>query len=116
MGLNIVANRRLSLNDFAEGWTNCYLLVRGVNEARRQELLAKLDDANDEQANQLMEALCLELIVGGSVITTEDDGSTRPVDITRENVADVVAALNVAWRQEVISVATGTNRLKVPLR
>lgn len=116
MGLNIVANRRLSLSDFAEGWANCFLLVRGVNEARRQDLLAKLDNADDEQAGKLMEALCLELIVGGSVLTTDEDGSTRPVDVVRENVADVVAALSLAWRQEVISVATGTDRLKVTLR
>ncbi|WP_437770611.1 hypothetical protein [Arthrobacter sp. KNU40] len=116
MGLNIVVNRRLPLQDFAEGWDNCYLLVRGVNEARRQELLAKLDSASDQEAADLMQNLCLEVIVGGQVITTDEDGSTRPVTLNLTDVPEVVEALNLAWRQEVVSIATGTDRLKATLR
>lgn len=116
MGLNIVANRRMPLKGFAEGWDECYLLVRGVNEARRQEVLAKLGDKpSDDVATKVVKSFCLEVIVGGQVMTTEDDGTTHAVALTLEDVPVVVEALNYAWQQEVAAVATGADRLKAQL-
>lgn len=116
MGLNIVANRKMSLKGFAEGWDNCHLLIRGVNETRRQELQSQLGEKPDDKvAGDLIRSLCLEVIVGGQVITTDADGSTRMVTVAEADVPDVVEALNFAWQQEVASVATGADRLKANL-
>lgn len=115
MGLNIVANRKLSLKGFAEGWDDCYLIVRGVNERSRQDLQEKLQGKGDKEAADIIRQLCLDVIVGGMVISTDDDGSARTVKVELSDVADVVDALNIAWQQEVASVATGADRLKAIL-
>ena len=116
MGLNIVANRKLSLKGFAEGWDDCFLMVRGVSEAKRQELQDKLTDGTtDKEAANLMRQACLEVITGGLVISTHEDGSTTSAKVESSDVPDVVEALNLAWQQEVVSVATGADRLKAHL-
>lgn len=116
MGLNIVANRKLSLKGFAEGWDDCYLMVRGVSESVRQEMQAKLtDDSTEKDAADLMRQSCLEVITGGLVISTNEDGTTSKVPVDRADVPDVVEALNLAWQREVVSVATGADRLKAIL-
>lgn len=113
MGLNIIANRKLGLKGFAEGWDDCYLMVRGVNEAKRQELQDKLTpDTTDAEAAEVMRQACLDVITGGLVITTSEDGTTSSVTVDRKDVPDVVEALNLSWQQEVVSVATGADRLK----
>lgn len=116
MGLNIVANRKLSLKGFAEGWDDCYLMVRGVNEAKRQELQAKLTDkTTDNEAADVLRQACLEFIKGGLVVSTNDDGSTSSVTVESADVPAVVEALNLSWQQEVVAVATGADRLKAML-
>lgn len=113
MGLNIVVNRKLSLKGFAEGWDDCYLMVRGVNETKRQELQGKLtDDTTDQDAADLMRQSCLEVITGGLVVSTNEDGTTSKVSVEVADVPVVVEALNLAWQREVVSVATGADRLK----
>ncbi len=127
LGLNIIAKRKVSLKGFAEGWDDCYLLVRSVSEKERnqwaEEMQArKTDDAreNDQLADELTKKRALEVIVGGLVITTDittdDDGTQREtqraVEVTTADVPDVVEALEFYWRNEAVSVATGADRLK----
>lgn len=127
LGLNIIAKRKVSLKGFAEGWDDCYLLVRSVSEKERnqwaEEMQArKTDDAreNDQLADELTKKRALEVIVGGLVITTDiatDDNGTqretqRAVEVTTADVPDVVEALEFYWRNEAVSVATGADRLK----
>lgn len=113
MGLNIVAERKMSLKGFAEGWDDCYLLVRSANEKKRKEWVSALGTEQDEdKATAVTRQACLESIVSGVVMSTSDDGVAHPVNITVADVADVVEALNFVWQQEVLSVATGADRLK----
>lgn len=113
MGLNIVANRKLSLKGFAEGWDDCYLIIRGVNETKRQELQATLKDkTTDKEAAEVMRQTCLEVIKGGLVITTAEDGSTSSVTLDAADVPVVVEALNLSWQREAVATATGADRLK----
>lgn len=119
LGLNIIAKRKVSLKGFAEGWDDCYLLVRSVSEKERNqwadEMQArKTDDAreNDKLADELTKQRALDVIVGGVVITTDEDGTQRAVEVTTADVPDVVEALEFYWRNEAVSVATGADRLK----
>ena len=118
MPLNIAPIRKHSLKGFAEGWDDCYLLVRGVGEARRQEMITKLGDktSDDPEAAETLRAFCIDVITGGIVISTNGDGTTEKVTVTAEDVADVVDALDFSWRQEVSATATGADRLKVMYR
>lgn len=113
MALNLVVHRKLSLKGFAEGWDDCYLMIRGVAEDRRQEIAAALDGKDDKGKSTLIGALCQEVITGGVVINTKDDGTTEPVEITKPDLPVLVNALNLAWQQEVLAVSTGLDRLKV---
>lgn len=115
MTLNIVANRKLSLKGFAEGWDDCHLLVRGVNERTRQQLQESLQGKGDKEAADIVRQLCLDVIVGGVVMSTNDEGVAQPVEITKADITVVVDALNIAWQQEVASIATGADRLKAIL-
>lgn len=113
MALNIVATRKLSLKGFAQGWDDCYLLIRGVGEDRRQEIAAALDGKEDKAKSAVLGELCKAVITGGVVINTNQDGTTEAVEITTADLPVLVNALNLAWQQEVLAVATGLDRLKV---
>jgi hypothetical protein len=113
MGLNIVAERKMSLKGFAEGWDDCYVIVRSANEAKRKQWLAALGtEANEEVAVQVTRDACLDSIVRGVVMSTDENGKATATSFDASDVPDVVEALNFAWQQEILSVATGADRLK----
>ena len=116
MGLNIVARRKLSLEGFAIGWEECFLIVRAVGEERANEVSRAVEEArtnNDTaQLNEVLRQFCLDQIESGRVINTHDDGEQEPYDFSKEEVAAVVDSLNFAWQLEVVAKATGTDRLK----
>ncbi len=113
MALNIVAKRKMSLKGFAEGWDDCYPLIRSVNETKRKEWLASLEQGtDDENASKVIRNACLEVVVGGVVMSTDENDATSAVEITLADVADVVEAMNFSWLQEAVSIATGNDRLK----
>ncbi|ETT25263.1 hypothetical protein RR21198_4003 [Rhodococcus rhodochrous ATCC 21198] len=119
LGLNIVAKRKVSLKGFADGWDDCYLIVRSLSEKERKQWseeaqARQTDDArqNDQLAEELTKKMALDVIVGGVVITTDEDGSQRAVEVTTADVPGVVEALEFYWRNEAVSVATGADRLK----
>jgi hypothetical protein len=116
MALNIIAKRKMSLMGFAEGWDDCYLLVRSASETKRKEWLASLEkEAGDENASKVIREACLEVIVGGVVISTDENGVGSPVEIEPVDVPDVVEAMNFSWLQQAVSVATGNDRLKAKI-
>ncbi|KUM39019.1 hypothetical protein [Arthrobacter sp. EpRS71] len=114
MGLNIVAKRKMSLKGFAEGWDDCYLMIKSANETKRKEWLKSLDQekSDDETAFNTIRDACLEVIVGGVVMSTDADGNASPVEFTAADVPEVVEAMNFVWQQEAVSVSTGNDRLK----
>jgi hypothetical protein len=113
MGLNIVAERKMNLKGFAEGWDDCYLMIRVANETKRKEWLAGLEKGtDDENASKVIRDACLEVITGGVVMSTDDNGETSAVNVTRADVPEVVEAMNFSWLQEAVSIATGNDRLK----
>ncbi|MCF8783193.1 hypothetical protein [Rhodococcus ruber] len=119
LGLNIVAKRKLSLKGFAEGWDDCYLIVRSVSETERKQWAKEMktretDDTaeNDHLAEEMTKKRALEVIVGGLVITTDEDNTERAVEVTTADVPVVVEVLDFYWRNEAVLVATGFDRLK----
>jgi hypothetical protein len=113
MALYIVAKRKMSLKGFAEGWDDCYLLIRSASETKRKEWLASLEKGtDDENASGVIRGACLEIIVGGVVMSTDENGVASPVEVAPTDVPDVVEAMNFSWLQEAVSVATGNDRLK----
>lgn len=134
MGLNIVAKRKYSLKGFAEGWDDAYVVVRAANESQRKayadtllEMRAEMNKAIADQdqvkvqelgmalenaADAKVREFALELIEGGKVISTKEDGSTELVEFTKEDAPAVVEALGFAWVNDLVSVATGADRLK----
>lgn len=113
MALNLKPKRKLILGeDFAMGWEDCYLVVRSVSDKERDELIKGEEQARGEGAEAYLREKCIELITGGVVLSTNDDGSTETVNVTPADIPDVVDALNVAWKQEVLFIATGLDRLK----
>lgn len=119
MGLNIAARRKLSLKGFAMGWDNCYLVVKSANEEQRKEWQAALDGVSDkdreEEATSVLREACLDVIVSGVVMDTNEDGESKEVTFDSSDVPTVVEALNFAWQLEVVGVSTGTDRLKAIL-
>lgn len=116
MPLNIIAKRRMSLKGFAEGWDDCYLMVKSANETRRKEWLAGLTtDTTDEMASNVIREACLEVIVGGVVLSTAEDGEVRAFEFPAADVPEVVEALNFSWQQEAVAIATGNDRLKAKI-
>lgn len=115
MGLNINAKRRLSLKGFAEGWDDCYLLVRAVSstraEAMQDELNKLKDEDNSKAADALMREYCAENILGGVIMNTID-GNEVEYEFTKDEAPEVVDNLNAAWQLEVIDISTGVDRLK----
>lgn len=113
MSLNIVAKRRMSLKGFAEGWDDCYLMIRSASETKRKEWLSGLEKGtDDENASNVIRDACLEVIVGGVVMSTDENGVASAAEISPADVPDVVEAMNFSWQQEAVSVATGNDRLK----
>jgi preprotein translocase subunit SecD len=130
-GLNIAAKRKVSLNEFAEGWDDCFVMVKVPSEKNRQayalslnklqakirkDIKASQDEEPSEdygtQVEDLQRSFCLDHIVSGAVMTTNDDGTTELVNFTKDDVPTVVEALGFTWLQRVVSVATGADRLK----
>lgn len=113
MALNIVAKRKVKLEGFAEGWGDAYLLVKAMNEDQRLEFGKKLNpEMDDGESIPILREQVRELLIGGKVVHTEDDGTTKLVDLTPADHEVVVEALNVYWLQEVLLVASGNDRLK----
>lgn len=134
MGLNIVAKRKFSLKGFAEGWDDCFIIVRAANEQQRKahtagllksqdrmnEAIASEDQAQiqavahelEDVADEKVRDFALDLIESGRVVSTKDDGTTELVDFTKEDAPVVVDALGFSWLNSLIEVATGTDRLK----
>jgi hypothetical protein len=113
MGLNIIAERKMSLKGFAEGWDDCYVIVRSANEAKRKAWLTALGtEQSEDTAVDVTRNACLESIVRGVVMSTDDDGTATAASFDEVDVPQVVEALNFAWQQEILSVATGADRLK----
>lgn len=116
MGLNIRAQRKLSLAGFAEGWDECFLMLKAVNEEQRMAWFDVLkDDAPDSVAIPKLRELVNDVVVGGQVVTTNDDGSTSKVALTKEDVPTMVDALNIYWLREVLYVSSGADRLKAAI-
>lgn len=126
MGLNIVAHRKVSLSSFAEGWDDCFLTVKVVSEKTRtiwaEEMNAKVksldgdkdkDQKLDDYALDFMANQCREVITGGVIVNTDETGKSERYTLKSEDISDVVEFLNYSWKQEIVSTATGTNRLKV---
>lgn len=113
MALNIVARRKVSMEGFAEGWKEAYLLVKAMNEDERLEFGKKLDsNMPDDESIPILREQVRALLIGGKVVHTEEDGTTKLVDLTPADHEVVVEALNVYWLQEVLLVASGNDRLK----
>lgn len=113
MALNIVARRKVSMEGFAEGWGDAYLLVKAMNEDQRLEFAKKIDPKmEDEESIPILREQVRELLVGGKVVHTDDDGKSKLVDLTPADHETVIEVLNVYWLQEVLLVASGNDRLK----
>lgn len=113
MGLNIQAYRRVSLKGFALGWDNCYVKVRAVNEAQRTRYQQELGDTKDETvATAVTKQACKDVIVGGVILNTTEDGHEESYEFSRDDVDEVVEALSFPWQTEILSIATGADRLK----
>ncbi|MFC8008933.1 hypothetical protein [Streptomyces cinereoruber] len=137
-GLNIAAKRRVSLKGFAEGWDDCYVMVRVATETERREyadsiqaatkelaekMKGKISSSNelaaadfaidmDRKTDELQRNYALSHIEKGVVVSTHDDGSTELAEFEAKDVPMVVEALGFAWLQEIVSVSTGADRLK----
>lgn len=134
MGLNIVATRKYSLKGFAQGWDDCFIIVRAANETQRkgyadallamraemQQALADEDSAKvqtlgtelDAAADKAVREFAIELIESGKVMSTNDEGVAELVSFDKADVPAVVEALGFAWLNDIVEVATGTDRLK----
>ncbi|MDV6295182.1 hypothetical protein [Rhodococcus aetherivorans] len=120
LGLNIVATRKLSLKGFAEGWDDCYLLIRSASDKEQKQWAVEAqpykEEKDDERKAAILEDLTerrvMEVIIGGRVITTDEDGTSRPVEFGKEDVSVVVEALSFYWRNEAVNLASGVDRLK----
>lgn len=113
MGINIVAHRKVSLNGFAEGWDDCYLRVRALSEPKRAEWSDKVNArANDQEYSSILRQACLDAVVGGVIMNTDENGVAARYEFSAADVADVVDALSIAWQGEVMEIATGSDRLK----
>lgn len=113
MALNIVARRKVSMEGFAEGWGDAYLLVKAMNEDERLEFGKKLDaNMPDDESIPVLRDQVRDLLVGGKVVHTDDDGKSKLVDLTEDDFETVIEVLNVYWLQEVLLVASGNDRLK----
>lgn len=116
MGLNIVAYRKASLKGFAEGWDDCYIRVRTVNEKQRERYMSELGDQKDDKlAAEVTRQALLDVIVGGVIINTDEDGNSEPYTFSAEEAPQVVDALPFAWQTEILSIATGADRLKATI-
>jgi hypothetical protein len=134
MGLNIVATRKYSLKGFAQGWDDCFVIVKAANETQRksyadalltmrsemQLAIAEQDDARiqtlgtelDAAADKAVHEFALELIQGGKVMSTNDEGVAELVSFNKDDAPAVVEALGFAWLNDIVEVATGADRLK----
>lgn len=116
MGLNIVARRRVSLKGFAQGWDDCFITVKAVNEKQRNEYMERLGDTKDDEvAARVTREACLDVILGGRIINTDEAGNEAPYDFNHSEVEEVVEALSFPWQTEILSVATGADRLKATI-
>lgn len=116
MALNIKPARKVSLNGFAVGWDDCFVIVKAIDGDEARKISAAITDAeskSDEVAlGNTLEKFCHANIVGGAILNTGDDGVEHRYEFSKEEVPAVTAALGIAWQIEVLSVATGSDRLK----
>lgn len=134
MGLNIVATRKYSLKGFAQGWDDCFVIVKAANETQRksyadkllamrsemQVAIAEQDQAKiqklgvelDEAADRAAREFALELIQSGRVMSTNDEGVEELTSFDKDDVPAVIEALGFAWVNDIVEVATGADRLK----
>ncbi|WP_153008336.1 hypothetical protein [Rhodococcus pyridinivorans] len=119
MALNIVAYRKVSLAGYGEGWDDCYLRVRAANATQRKDWIEffQKDGVTEEEAESKFREIALEVIVGGVVRHTNEDGSEEDKSFGIGQVDEVVAALSTdgATMHDVMSVSAGADRLKAVL-
>lgn len=125
MTLNIVASRKVSLAGFAEGWDNCYVTVRAISEKTRkawsdemETKQAELEGSEEGKQNlekyaiEFLDRQCRDVITGGVIMNTDKEGTTSEYTLSASEIPDLLEFLSFSWQQQIVSTATGTNRLK----
>lgn len=129
MALNIVAFRKVSLKGFADGWDKCFLTVRAVSEKTRKSWMDELNkkseeinssDASENDKTQQLEKLgeefletqCLSVIEGGVIMNTDENGLESEYELQKGDIPALMEHLSFLWQRDIVSTATGANRLK----
>lgn len=116
MGLNLKAQRRVSLDEFAEGWEGCYVIVEAIGGKEARELDVKAREIFERKDEDELNAFMLEVLAPrvkrGRIINTGDDGTAAPYEFNADEAAEVLSFVNFAWQSEILGVATGSDRLK----
>lgn len=124
MGLNILAHRKLSLAGFSDdpGWDKCYLKVKVASPQVMKEWQGEMaaflpgqeqkEAVQDTDVNEVIRNAALEVIVGGEIMNTDDDGNVERLVLSAADIPAVVDAIGFAWQQEAVATSTGANRLK----
>ncbi|WMM74475.1 hypothetical protein RCF27_09410 [Rhodococcus pyridinivorans] len=117
MALNIVAYRKVSLSGYGEGWDDCYLRVRAANpeQVKSWSEVFESKTLTNEQAEAKFREAANEVVVGGVILNTNEDGSQEKITFDKSQVAEVVAFLDLAALREITFVSSGSDRLKASL-
>ncbi|AZZ51431.1 hypothetical protein [Rathayibacter festucae] len=75
-----------------------------------EKLTAAKDD--DTKLAGLVRQACIDATQDGVIMNTDDEGVAIPYQFGKSEVPDVIDAMNLSWQNEIMSVATGSDRLK----
>lgn len=116
MALNIQATRKLSLEEFAIGWKECFLTVKVATpeqvERYNEEVEALRESDDTDALSRVMRDFATRAVASGKIMNTDESGEASLYSFTYEEISDVVDALGIAWHAEIISISTGADRLK----
>lgn len=95
MGLTLSINKKFSLEGLGDGWgQDCFIRVKSADvSTMRSYKDAGLEKLSGLDAVEKEIEIMTPIVLGGAVMSTQEDGSIERVEFGREDAKDVLSML-----------------------
>ena len=100
MAKPVLGNKRFSMNNLIEGWTDEHYIVYRPFSFSDIETLKSIDETNPEAVGGLTEMLKSHFISGQWLVSDDDGENVRTEAMQREDVLDLPVDVTSAWLRQ----------------
>lgn len=100
MAKPVLGNKRFSMNQLIEGWTDEHFIVYRPFSFADIELLKSIDETNPNAVSGLTDLLKNHFISGAWLVSDDDGENVRTEAMGRDDVLDLPVDVTSAWLRQ----------------